>query len=138
MKILLTLLAFTSVTNPVFAYAGHFMFFILISEMKHPEDAMKAAWALQVFATCFYVVFAVVTYIYLGSAVASPSLLSLNNVWAKAAFGVVLPNFLVGGALYSHTASKLVFVRLFRNSRHVHSNTVAGWGVWTILIVRYP
>lgn len=28
--------AFISVTNPVFSYAGHFMFFILISEMKHP------------------------------------------------------------------------------------------------------
>ncbi|KAI9822497.1 MAG: hypothetical protein M1827_000216 [Pycnora praestabilis] len=26
--------AFISITNPVFAYAGHFMFFILISEMK--------------------------------------------------------------------------------------------------------
>jgi hypothetical protein len=26
--------AFVSVTNPVFAYAGHFMFFILISEVS--------------------------------------------------------------------------------------------------------
>ena len=33
--------AFIAVTNPVFAYAGHFMFFILISEMKRPQDAMK-------------------------------------------------------------------------------------------------
>ena len=43
--------AFVSITNPVFAYAGHFMFFILISEMKRPQDAKKAAWVLQVFAT---------------------------------------------------------------------------------------
>lgn len=43
--------AFVSITNPVFAYAGHFMFFILISEMKRPADAKKAAWVLQVFAT---------------------------------------------------------------------------------------
>lgn len=128
--------AFTSVTNPVFAYAGHFMFFILISEMKHPEDAMKAAWTLQVFATSFYIVFGVVTYVYLGSAVQSPSLLSLTNVWSKAAFGIALVNFLVAGALYSHTSAKLVFVRIFRKSRHVHSNTIAGWSVWTILIVR--
>lgn len=33
--------AFLAITGPVFAYAGHFMFFILISEMRHPEDAMK-------------------------------------------------------------------------------------------------
>jgi hypothetical protein len=43
--------AFVSITNPVFAYAGHFMFFILISEMKNPADAKKAAWVLQVFST---------------------------------------------------------------------------------------
>jgi hypothetical protein len=45
--------AFVSITNPVFAYAGHFMFFILISEMKRPQDAKKAAWVLQVFATTY-------------------------------------------------------------------------------------
>ncbi len=69
--------AFISVTNPVFAYAGHFMFFILISEMKHPEHAMRAAWLLQTFATVFYVVFAVVLYIYVGPTVASPAFTSL-------------------------------------------------------------
>jgi amino acid permease len=47
--------AFVSITNPVFSYAGHFMFFILISEMKRPQDAMKAAYTLQIFATTFYV-----------------------------------------------------------------------------------
>jgi amino acid permease len=46
--------AFVSITNPVFAYAGHFMFFVLISEMKRPQDAMKAAYSLQIFATSFY------------------------------------------------------------------------------------
>lgn len=46
--------AFVSITNPVFAYAGHFMFFVLISEMKRPQDAMKAAYTLQIFATTFY------------------------------------------------------------------------------------
>ena len=30
------------------------MFFILISEMKRPQDAMKAAYTLQGFATTFY------------------------------------------------------------------------------------
>lgn len=43
--------AFLAVTSPVFAYAGHFMFFTMISEMKKPVDAKKAAWALQLFAT---------------------------------------------------------------------------------------
>ena len=127
--------AFISVTNPVFAFAGHFMFFILISEMRHPTHAMRAAWVLQTFATLFYVVFAVVLYIYVGSEVTSPAFSSLPIKWQKAAYGIAIPNFLIAGSLYAHTASKLIFVRLFRKSRHLHSHTVIGWGVWTALIV---
>lgn len=37
------------------------------------------------------------------------------------------------GALYSHTAAKLVFVRLFRRSRHLYTHTWLGWSVWTFL-----
>ncbi|KAI0932395.1 hypothetical protein AcV5_004366 [Taiwanofungus camphoratus] len=125
--------AFLAITSPVFAYAGHFMFFILISEMRRPQDAMKAAWVLQVFATIYYAVFSVVIYVYLGSAVASPALLSLSPIWSKITFGVGLANFLISGALYAHTAAKLVFVRIFRRSRHLYSHTFLGWSVWLLL-----
>jgi hypothetical protein len=127
--------AFVSVTNPVFAYAGHFMFFILISEMRNPKDAMKAAYVLQGFATTYYAVFAIVTHWYLGDGVKSPSFSSLPTVWAKAAYGIAIPNFLIAGSLYAHTAAKLIFLRLFRNSDHLHSHTVIGWGTWTFLIL---
>ncbi|ORY71011.1 transmembrane amino acid transporter [Pseudomassariella vexata] len=127
--------AFISITNPVFAFAGHFMFFILISEMRRPQDAMKAAWVLQIVATGFYIIFASVTYWYIGAEVQSPSLLSLSPLWAKISFGVALPNFLIAGSLYSHTAAKLVFIRVFRNSHHVHSHTFSGWSLWTLLIL---
>ena len=127
--------SFISITNPVFSYAGHFMFFILISEMKHPSHAMRSAWVLQTFATGFYVVFAAVVYVYVGSEVESPAFTSLPVKWRKAAYGIAIPNFLIAGSLYSHTAAKLLFVRFFRKSRHLHSHTVLGWGVWTILIV---
>jgi hypothetical protein len=126
--------AFISVTNPVFAYAGHFMFFILISEMRNPRDAMKAAYVLQGFATTYYAIFAIVTYVYIGNDVASPSFSSLPIKWQKAAFAIAIPNFLIAGSLYSHTAAKLIFLRLFRNSRHLHEHTVTGWGTWTVLI----
>ncbi|MCJ1285911.1 hypothetical protein MMC26_005253 [Xylographa opegraphella] len=126
--------AFIAITNPVFAYAGHFMFFIMISEMRNPADAMKAAYTLQGFATAFYTVFAIVTYYYIGASVASPSFSSLPPLWAKIAFGIAIPNFLIAGSLYSHTAAKLLFVRFFRRSRHLHSHTALGWGVWVTLI----
>ncbi|KAG1866262.1 amino acid transporter [Suillus tomentosus] len=125
--------AFLAVTNPVFAYAGHFMFFILISEMRRPEDAMKAAWCLQGFATVFYTVFSVVVYVYIGNTVQSPALFSLPPAWAKATFAIALANFLFTSGLYVHTAAKLVFVRIFRHSEHIHSHTLLGWTVWTLL-----
>jgi len=109
------------------------MFFILISEMRQPRDAMKAAWTLQVFSTVFYAVFSVVVYIYLGNEVQSPALLSLSPVWAKVTFAIGMVNFLLSGALYSHTAAKLIFVRLFRRSRHLYTHTILGWSVWTFL-----
>ncbi|KAK1623574.1 transmembrane amino acid transporter [Colletotrichum phormii] len=127
--------AFIAITNPVFAYAGHFMFFILMSEMRRPQEAMKAAYTLQGFATTFYAVFAVVCYVYLGSEVASPAFSSLEPKWAKAAYGIAIPNFLLAGSLYAHTAAKLIFVRIFRKSHHLHSHTAVGWGTWAILVV---
>ena len=111
------------------------MFFVLISEMRRPQDAMKAAYTLQTFATSYYVVFAAVSYVYLGNNVLSPSFSSLTPTWQKAAYGAALFNFWIAGALYAHTASKLCFVRIFRNSRHLHSHTVAGWGTWTLLVL---
>ena len=80
--------AFISITNPVFAYTRHFMFFPLVSVMKNPRDAKKAAWCLQTVATTFYVLFAVVMYVYIGNTVASPAFSSLLVVWAKAARGL--------------------------------------------------
>jgi len=103
--------------------------------MRRPQDAMKAAYTLQITATSYYVIFAAITYVYIGSTVASPSFSSLPPVWQKAAYGIALPNFLIAGSLYSHTASKLVFVRIFRRSRHLHSHTILGWSVWTLLIL---
>jgi amino acid permease len=82
--------AFFSITNPVFAYAGHFMFFILVSEMRRPQDAMKAAYVLQGFATTFYAVFAVVVYVYIGNDVLSPAFSSLDDKWKKAAYGIAV------------------------------------------------
>ena len=37
------------------------------------------------------------------------------------------------GALYSHTAAKLVFVRLFRHTQHMSNHTFIGWLTWISL-----
>jgi hypothetical protein len=40
---------------------------------------------------------------------------------------------LSGGGLYAHTAAKLIFIRLFRHSRHVYTHTLLGWTIWVTL-----
>lgn len=106
----------------------------MISEMKRPQDAMKAAYTLQGAATVFYAVFAGVIYGFIGNTVSSPAFSSLDPIWMKIAYGIAIPNFLIAGSLYAHTASKLIFVRIFRQSRHLHSHTVAGWTTWILLV----
>lgn len=74
-------------------------------------------------------------YYYIGSEVASPAFSSLPPLWAKIAYGIVIPNFLVAGSLNAHTAAKLIFVRTFRNSDHLHRHSVLGWSVWIALVL---
>jgi hypothetical protein len=123
--------SFLSVTNIIFAYAGHFAFFAFISEMKNPKECVKAVWALQGFSIVFYTVFAVVFYVAYGNAVMSPSFSSLPPLFAKISYGLALPNFLIAGVIYTHVAAKILFLRFFRNTRHVHSNTPVGLAAWT-------
>lgn len=108
---------------------------IIISEMKRPQDAMKAAYTLQGFATIYYTLFAAIVYAYIGNTVMSPAFSSLETKWQKAAYAIAIPNFLIAGSLYSHTASKLLFVRIFRHSRHLHSHTLIGWATWALLVI---
>lgn len=91
-------------------------------------------------------------YVFIGNTVASPALLSLPESWAKATFAIALGNFLMlrvhqfrprsthlkpcsAGGLYSHTAAKIVFVRYFRDTKHMYTHTVLGWAVWVALCV---
>ncbi len=61
--------------------------------MRRPQDAMKAAYTLQGFATSYYTVFAAVTYVFIGNGVLSPSFSSLSPTWQKASYGAALFNF---------------------------------------------
>lgn len=49
--------------------------------------------------------------------------------------GLILPNILICGSLYTHTGAKIMFVRIFRGSRHLHSHTLLSWTVWVGLLV---
>jgi hypothetical protein len=83
--------AFLSVTNIVFAYAGHVAFFSFISEFKDPTEFPKALFLLQATDTIMYLVVAIVVYRYTGATVSSPALSSTSDVVKKIAYGIALP-----------------------------------------------
>lgn len=78
--------AFLSVTNIVFAFAGHVAFFSFISEMREPKDFTKALVLLQVSDTTMYLIVAMVCYAYAGDQVLSPAIGSAGGVVGKVAW----------------------------------------------------
>jgi hypothetical protein len=65
-----------------------------------------------------------------GQWVASPSLGSAGPLIKKIAYGIALPSLVVSAGLFNHVTAKYIFVRLFRNSVHLQSNSVTHWGSW--------
>ena len=89
--------AFGSVTNIIFAYAGHVAFFSFMSELEDPNQYMKALFTLQGADISLYLLAAIVIYRYGGPDVSSPSLGSTSPVVQKVAYGIALPT--VGNSL---------------------------------------
>lgn len=125
--------AFLSVTNIIFAYAGHVAFFSFISEFKNPRDFPKALAVLQISDTTMYIVVAIVVYRYAGDSVDSPALGSTSDTVARIAYGIAIPTIIVAGVIYGHVAAKYVFVRMFRGTEHLHAKTWYSYGVWFAL-----
>lgn len=122
--------AFNSVSNIVFAYAGHIAFFSFISEFRKPEDFPKALFTLQATDTSMYLIVAVVVYYYTGSEVDSPALGSADALVKKVAWGLAIPTIIVAGVVYGHVASKYIYVRLFRGTEHLSSRSWFATLVW--------
>jgi amino acid permease len=83
--------AFLSVTNIIFAYAGHVAFFSFISELRDPAQFPRALYVLQVTDTLMYIIVGVVVYRYAGADVSSPALGSTGRIVKKVAYGIALP-----------------------------------------------
>jgi hypothetical protein len=122
--------AFLSVSNIVFAYAGHVAFFSFISEMKNPKEFPKALVLLQVTDTGMYFLVAMVVYAYGGDDVDSPALGSAGTTLGKVAWGLAIPTIIIAGVIYGHVASKYIYVRLFRGTKHMSKRTPLAVGSW--------
>lgn len=83
--------AFVSVSNIVFAYAGHSCFFGFLAEMKDVNDWTKALLFLQTWDISLYIVASIVIYVFAGPDVLSPALGSAGPLIKKVAWGIALP-----------------------------------------------
>lgn len=147
--------AFLSVSNIIFAYAGHVAFFSFISEFRDPTEFPKALYLLQSIDVSMYVVVAIVVYRYTGSSVSSPALSSTSPVVMKVAYGIALPTvslsppylqnenlltatqILLAGVIYGHVASKYVYVRIFRGTKHMQQRTLLSIGTWAAITLTF-
>ena len=122
--------AFLSVTNIVFAYAGHVSFFSFISEFKDPKEFPKALFLLQLIDTILYLIVGIVVFRYAGEEVASPGLGSAKPPVNKVAWGIAIPTIIIAGIIYGHVAAKYIYVRIFRGTKHMHKRTLLSYGSW--------
>lgn len=120
----------------IFLFIGQVLYPSFIAEMKNPADFPKALAALSIMELILFCVTAAVGYYFLGQYATAPVIGSLSEPWArKSAFAFVLLPTVIIGAIYSNVACKFMYRRILGNSRHIHSHTVVGWGVWVGLTV---
>jgi len=98
--------------------------------MQEPKDFPKALVALQITDTTMYFIVAMVCYAYGGDEVLSPALGSAGGKVGKIAWGLAIPTIVVAGVIYGHIASKLIYVRIFRGTRHMSKRTWLATGTW--------
>ncbi|KFA71829.1 hypothetical protein S40288_07941 [Stachybotrys chartarum IBT 40288] len=133
-----------AVSNITVAFSGHSCFFNVLSELKNPRDFPKALAFLQITATSLFLVAAVVTYVYVGPSVPSPALsASSSPVWRKVIWGIAIPTIVIAGVIYAHVAARYIFVRVFRNTKHLERRTTlstVSWvaitfGIWMLAMI---
>ncbi|KAF7926933.1 uncharacterized protein EAE98_006317 [Botrytis deweyae] len=122
--------AFLSVTNIVFAYAGHIAFFTFISELRTPSDFPKSLATLQTIEIGLYLLSSILIYIYTGTLISSPALLSAGPLLSKIAFGIAIPTIVIAGVIFGHVASKYIFLRIFTGTTHAETRTKRGLVAW--------
>ncbi|KAJ5517453.1 hypothetical protein N7527_009013 [Penicillium freii] len=122
-----------AIANIIFAYAGHVAFFTLFSELKELQDFPKALALLQMSEMVLYTVAAIVIYAYIGPTVNSPALNSAGQLFRKISYAIAIPTIVIGGVVNAHVAVKFIYVRVFRGTNSMHSQSLMARLVWAAI-----
>lgn len=127
--------AFLSITNILFAYSFAMCQFSFMDEMHTPRDYVKSVWALGLIEIFIYTVTGSLVYVFVGSGVESPALLSASHLVSRIAFGVAIPVVFISGSINTTVVGRYIIQRAFPNSEIRYTNTRKGWTVWILLVL---
>ncbi|KAF2417522.1 putative amino acid transporter [Tothia fuscella] len=124
-----------AVLNITFLWVPQILFPTFISEMERPQDFPKSLAVLAAISAFLFIVPPAIGFRYLGQYSTAPAFGSLGVVsYKKASFAFVIVPTLVIGVIYANVTAKFIYFRILGKSRHAHSNTATGWGVWAGLM----
>ena len=124
-----------AVLNITFLWVPQILFPTFIAEIERPQDFPKSLAVLVAISVFLFIVPPSVGFRYLGQYSTAPAFGSLGvEAYKKGSFAFVIVPTLVIGVIYANVSAKFVYFRVMGNSRHAHSNTVIGWGVWALVM----
>ncbi|CAG7933005.1 unnamed protein product [Penicillium olsonii] len=125
-----------AVLNITFLWVPQILFPTFIAEMEKPQDFPKALAVLTAISAVLFIVPPAIGFRYLGQYATAPAFGSLGvTSYKKASFGFVIVPTLIIGVIYANVTAKFIYTCVLGNSRHTHSHTVTGWGVWVAIMV---
>lgn len=127
--------AFLSITNILFAYSFAMCQFSFMDEMHTPKDYIKSIWSLGLIEIFIYTLTGSLVYVFVGSGVESPALLSASHLVSRIAFGVAIPVVFISGSINTTVVGRYIIQRAFPNSEIRYTNTRKGWTVWILLVL---
>ncbi|KAL1584461.1 hypothetical protein WHR41_06282 [Cladosporium halotolerans] len=126
--------AFLSVTNILFAYSFAMCQFSFMDEMHTPKDYIKSIWSLGIIEIFIYTITGALIYVFVGTGVESPALLSASNIVSRVAFGIALPVIFISGSINTTVVGRYIIDRAYKNSEIRYTNTKRGWVIWIVLV----
>ncbi|PLB50884.1 hypothetical protein P170DRAFT_493030 [Aspergillus steynii IBT 23096] len=123
-----------AICNIMFAYSFSMFITPFMSEMHTPKDFMKSVWTLGIIEMVVYTLIGSLIFVFVGTDVQSPALLSLQGVLPKVAFGMALPLIFISGAIGNTVTARYVHLRIYENSIVRFINTPKGWITWIVTL----
>ncbi|KDN36489.1 hypothetical protein K437DRAFT_260112 [Tilletiaria anomala UBC 951] len=125
--------AFVAVSNIVFAYSFIMGQPTVQAELRQPNDYMKAVWAIGLTEVTIYTLTGSIIYVFVGSGVQSPALLSAGPLVSRIVFGIALPLIFISGSILVNQPARYIHQRILGETRHRWISTKTGILVWLLI-----